>query len=42
MVRKIMREVRDAASGVLDNLTLAEATQRKTLQKVRRTKRELV
>ena len=29
MVRKIMREVRDAASAVLDNVSLAEAAQKK-------------
>ncbi len=35
MVRKIMREVRDAAAGVLDNITLAEATQKKAGKKVK-------
>jgi Rrf2 family protein len=29
MVRKIMREVRDAAAGVLDNIALAGTTQKK-------------
>jgi Rrf2 family protein len=33
MVRKIMREVRDAASAVLDNVSLAEAAQKKTGKK---------
>ena len=35
MVRKIMREVRDAAAGVLDNITLAEATQKKAGKKAK-------
>lgn len=29
MIRRIMREVRDAASGVLDNISLAEAAKKK-------------
>lgn len=33
MVRKIMRQVRDAAADVLDNITLAEAAQKKTSKK---------
>ena len=43
MVRKIMREVRDAAAGVLDNVTLAEATQKKAGKKGKpgRARREL-
>lgn len=43
MVRKIMREVRDAAAGVLDNITLAEATQKKASKKAKssRARREL-
>jgi Rrf2 family protein len=41
-VRRIMREVRDAAAGVLDNVTLAEAAQKKTSKKGKtsRTRRE--
>jgi len=43
MVRKIMREVRDAAAGVLDNITLAEAAQKKAGKKGKpsRARREL-
>ncbi len=33
MIRKIMREVRDAASGILDNTSLAEAAQKKPQRK---------
>lgn len=35
-VRKIMRRVRDAAAGILDNITLAEAAGRKHGHKTRR------
>lgn len=35
VVRKIMRDVRDAAAGVLDNVTLAEAAQKKRHNKGR-------
>jgi Rrf2 family protein len=35
MIRKIMRDVRDAAAGVLDNVTLAEAAPKKKPGKAR-------
>jgi len=35
MVRKIMREVRDAAAGVLDHITLADAAQIKVSKKAK-------
>lgn len=35
MVRKIMREVRDAAAGVLDHITLADAAQTKISKKAK-------
>ncbi len=39
MVRKIMREVRDAAAGVLDHITLAEAAQTKSSKKTKAVRR---
>lgn len=39
MVRKIMREVRDAAASVLDNRTLAELAQKKSHKKAKTSRR---